>query len=85
MHPKDADSMANGVDPGQTAPLEQSDLGLHLLPGPVCLNTYYHYDNTQGIIDFYFTIPLGRQSTLTHDYLIIYARDCNFVFQFHQR
>ena len=27
MHPKDADGMANGVDPDQTA-----DLGLHCLP-----------------------------------------------------
>ena len=30
--PKDADRMANNVDPDQ----EQSDLGLHCLPRPVC-------------------------------------------------
>ena len=35
--------MANSEDPGQTAPLgasyleEQSDLGLHCLPRPICL------------------------------------------------
>ena len=29
--PKDADGMANSVNPDQTAPLEQSDLGLHCL------------------------------------------------------
>ena len=36
MFPNDADSMANSVDPDQTAPQEQSDLGLHCLPRPVC-------------------------------------------------
>ena len=36
--PKDADGMANGVDPDQ-----QSDLGLHCLPRPVCPKTYEHY------------------------------------------
>ena len=34
MHPKDAEAIANSVDPDQTAP-EQSDLGLHYLPRPV--------------------------------------------------
>ena len=29
--PKDADGMANNVDPDQTAPVDQSDLGLHCL------------------------------------------------------
>ena len=30
MYPKDADTMANCVDPDQTAPFkEQSDLGMH--------------------------------------------------------
>ena len=32
MCPKDADGMANNVDPDQ----EQSDLGLHCVPKPVC-------------------------------------------------
>ena len=31
MCPKDADGMANSADPDQTAPLEQSDLGLNCL------------------------------------------------------
>ena len=40
MHPKDADGMANNVAPDQTAPQEQSDLGLHCLLRstlPICL------------------------------------------------
>ena len=39
MHPKDADGMANSVDPDQTAPKKQSDLGLHCLLRPICPNT----------------------------------------------
>ena len=39
MHPKDAEEIANSVDPDQTAPEEQSDLGLHCLPRPVCPKT----------------------------------------------
>ena len=31
MHPNNADEMANRVDQDQTAPIEQSDLGLHCL------------------------------------------------------
>ena len=45
MHPKDADGMANSVDPDQTAPLGSgsgSDLGLHCLPRP---KTKYYYGN----------------------------------------
>ena len=37
MSPKDADRMANSVDPDQIE--EQSDLGLHCLPRPICLKT----------------------------------------------
>ena len=43
MGPNDADEMANSVDPDQTAPLEQSDQGLHCLPRPVCPKTEEHY------------------------------------------
>ena len=39
MCPKDVEGMANSVDPDQTAPQEQSDLGLHCLPRTVCLKT----------------------------------------------
>ena len=39
--PKDADGMANSVDPDQ----EQFDLGLHCLLTPVCLKTYDLYCN----------------------------------------
>ena len=35
LRPKDADRMANSVDPDQTAP----DLGLHSLPRPICPKT----------------------------------------------
>ena len=37
MSPKDADKMANSVDP------EQSDLGLHCLPRAICPKTWDHY------------------------------------------
>ena len=42
MRPKDAEGIAKSVDPDQTAPLGQSDLGLHCLPRPVCLKTLKH-------------------------------------------
>ena len=38
MCPKEAEGIANSVDPNQTAPL-QSDLGLHCLPRPICPKT----------------------------------------------
>ena len=36
---KDANGIANSEDPDQTAPEEQSDLGLHCLPRPICPKT----------------------------------------------
>ena len=39
MHPKEADGMANSVDPDQTLLQKQSDLGLHCLLRPICPNT----------------------------------------------
>ena len=41
MGPKDAEGIANSVDPDQTAleEQEQSDLGLHCLPRPFCPKT----------------------------------------------
>ena len=43
MRPKVADRLANIVDPDQTAPSgavqEQSDLGLHCMPRPICPQT----------------------------------------------
>ena len=38
MHPKDAEGIANSIDPDQLE--EQSDQGLHCLPRPVCPKTY---------------------------------------------
>ena len=35
----DGEGVANSVDPDRTAPLEQSDPGLHCLPRPICLKT----------------------------------------------
>ena len=39
MSPNDVDEMANSVDLDQTAPREQSDLGLHCLPRHICPKT----------------------------------------------
>ena len=36
---KDANRIANSEDPDQTALEEQSDLGLHCLPRPICRKT----------------------------------------------
>ena len=46
MSPKDADGMANSVDPDQTALLlleGQSDLGLCCFPRPICPKTWDRY------------------------------------------
>ena len=49
MCPRDADRMANSIDPDQTAPEEQSDLGLYCLPRPVYLKSL-QYAKTTGTI-----------------------------------
>ena len=36
MSPKDADRMANSLDPDQNAPQEKFDMGLYCLPPTVC-------------------------------------------------
>ena len=48
MHPKDADGMVNSVVP------DQSDLGLHCLPRPVCLKTKDHYGRVLFQFSFVF-------------------------------
>ena len=53
MRPKDADGMANSGDPEQTAPLEQSDLGLHCLSRPICPKNYDVY-GIQQLWSLYF-------------------------------
>ena len=45
MHPKDAEGIANSVDPDQTAP----PLGLHCLPTPVCPKTWENYGMTASV------------------------------------
>ena len=39
MLPTNTAQKANSVDPDQTAPEEQSDLGLHCLLRPICPST----------------------------------------------
>ena len=41
---KNANGIADSEDPDQTAQ-EQSDLGLHCLPRPICQKTLDHYGN----------------------------------------
>ena len=63
MGPKDADGMANGVAPDQTAPVgavwsasKQSDLGLHCLP-KTCLSENLgslRYLKIQNNLGFWF-------------------------------
>ena len=50
--PTDEEGVANSVDPDQTAPLEQSDLGLHCLPRPVCPKSLEHYSRSFREIHF---------------------------------
>ena len=45
MSPEDVFRTANNIDPDQTAPQEQSDLGLHCLHRPTCPNIYNLYGN----------------------------------------
>ena len=51
MHPKDANRMANCVDPDPLLLQEQYDLGLHSLPRPVCPKTWDHYGNSVSLED----------------------------------
>ena len=51
MLPKDAEGIANTVDPDQTAPQEQSDLGLHCLPGRACPKTEENYGMSEQQVD----------------------------------
>ena len=44
--------MANTVDPDQTAPLEQSDLGLHCLPRHICPKTNDLYGSSHVLFSF---------------------------------
>ena len=50
MCAKDAHGVANSVDPDQTAPKEQSDLGLHCLLRPNCFNTFTTTASEQGLM-----------------------------------
>ena len=45
MCPKYAAGLASSLDPDPLFLQEQSDLGLHCLPRPVCPNTSYHHGN----------------------------------------
>ena len=50
MSPNGTDGMANSVDP------DQSDLGLHCLPRPVCPKTYKNYGIFFFFVFFYVLI-----------------------------
>ena len=50
MCPKDAEEMADNVDPDQTAPEEQSDQGLHCLLKNVYVEFYNKAVNRQRYI-----------------------------------
>ena len=47
LHSKDSDRITNRVDTDQTAPKEQSDLGLHCLLRPICPNISNFYGNVE--------------------------------------
>ena len=67
MGPKDADGLANSVDPDQTAPPLGSDLGLHCLPRPICPKTLDHYGSSvstklngmHAVFDYYLHIKFS--------------------------
>ena len=66
MHRNNADRMANSVDPDQTVPLrdpdqEQSDLGLHCLPRPICQKTKDHYGRWGVFDDYSKIIPISEE------------------------
>ena len=58
MPPKDADRLANRVDPDQTAPCkEQSGLDLHCLLKPICPYTLYYYGTSFSQLIFFLIVP----------------------------
>ena len=59
----DADGMANNVDPEQ----EQSDLGLHYLPRPVCRKTYDTGDSRY--VDFTYLDTITYVEVIFHPQL----------------
>ena len=56
MHPKDADRMADSVDPDQTAP-RHSDLGLYCLPRPAYPKTEDQYGSKYRYYTIYRNDP----------------------------
>ena len=61
MSPNDADGMANSVDPDQTVPLFQSDLGLHCLPMHISPKTLDHYGTLTRYDNTTFNFRLSFQ------------------------
>ena len=53
MHPKNADGIANSVDPDKT------DLGLHCLPSPFCPKTQNHYGNS---VSSFYCVRVGANN-----------------------
>ena len=58
MHFKDADRIANSVDPDQTAPLGAVGLGLHYMTRSICLKTWDHYSRLSLV---YFSECIGAK------------------------
>ena len=80
MHRKNPDRLANSADPDQTAPKEQSDLGLHCLPTHFCPNSYCDYDNTAPLsysTPEYIKISYQLKSTLKF-YIKVRANTINY-------
>ena len=55
ISPNDADRMVNSVDSDQTAPEEQSDLGLHCLLNHICPNPL-RYDGMRSVVPRFFFV-----------------------------
>ena len=62
MCPNNADGVANSVDPDQTLLQEQTDLGTHCLPRPVCPKTKDHYGIILKLEEHDFTVQPSNVS-----------------------
>ena len=80
MHLTDAAGMANRVDLDQIAPEKQSDLCLHCLLSPICLNdsNFFLYSpgeeiltSTQNIILLTLKAPITTAADNIHQYFFI--------------
>ena len=61
MHPKDADGMANSVDP------DQMDLGLHYLPRPICVENLGSLHSMEESELELFTVDTSKWQSFTRN------------------